>query len=103
MLQFKHGDVKVQIVLADPFEPPHKVAELSPKTLSGVDMHLVYSVPVVVPGPFTGAVADGRMVHYLGAHPVVGTALVAVTGALPSPVQVERFLDLHLRGVAEEL
>lgn len=103
MLQFKHGDVKVQIVLADPFEPPQEVAELGPKPLCGVDVHLVNSVPVVVPGPFVGAVADGRMVHHFRAHPVVGAALVTIAGSLLAPVQAERFLDLRLRGVVEEL
>ncbi len=89
------------IMLANPFEPPHKVAEIGPQPLGRVHMHLIDSVAVVVPCPFPGAVANGGVAHRSGAHPVVGVALVTVAGALFAPVQAEGFPHFLLRHVAQ--
>lgn len=68
-------------MLADPFEPPHKVAEFNPQPLGRVHVDLVDAVPAVVSGPLAGAVANGRVVYRVRPHPVLGIALVTVTGA----------------------
>ena len=90
-------------MLADAFEPPHKVAEFRPEAFGRVHVDLVDAVAVVVPCPFTCTVADGRMVHPVRPHPVVRTAFVGVTGAGVAPVPPQGLADLCLCGVVEGL
>ena len=57
-------NVARQVLLVNPSEGAQKVAQRRPKALNGVDMHLAYAVPILVPRPFPIAVADGLSVSF---------------------------------------
>jgi hypothetical protein len=81
MHPLKHGDIKMNVMFANPLKSTQKVAQLSPKSFDGVGVNFVYAVSVVISGPLLGAMAYRSMIQYLCANMIVGIAFVTVTGS----------------------
>lgn len=60
---FEHGDIKMNKVLADPFEAAQKVAQFRPEAFGGVRVYFIYSISIIVPCPFFGAMTDGAVLE----------------------------------------
>lgn len=60
---FKHGDIEMNKVLAYTFKLAQKVAQFRPKPFGRVRVYFIYAIPIIVPCPFFGTMADGMVVE----------------------------------------